>query len=158
LEFLKYWPVLVTLINWLLKSKCMLKLFFLWRYNMIFLLLYIFRETWSYAWKQNILFYFIFLMKTRYLIPDLYLYSIKIQTNIDPNAVKYLWKITDFWKEFFLFFLFFGLGPTRPMWLGWAQLACVAGLGWLTGPRQWPAPFCPCTRNILRVHEQCEGN
>jgi len=41
-----------------------------------------------------ILFYF--LMKTRYLIPDLYLYSIKIQTNIDQNAVKYLRKITDF--------------------------------------------------------------
>ena len=25
-------------------------------------------------------------MKTRYLIPDLYLYNIKIQTNIDQNA------------------------------------------------------------------------
>jgi hypothetical protein len=35
-------------------------------------------------------------MKTIYLIPDLYLYSIKIQTNIDQNAVKYLRKITDF--------------------------------------------------------------
>jgi hypothetical protein len=46
-------------------------------------------------------YYFIFfvLMKTRYLIPDLYLYSIKIQTNIDQNAVKYLWKITDLKKK-----------------------------------------------------------
>jgi hypothetical protein len=58
-----------------------------------------------------------------YLIPDLYLYSIKIQTNIDQNAVKYLRKITDFLKRIFLkCFYFFGLGPTRPAWLGWAQL------------------------------------
>jgi len=47
--------------------------------------------------KHFILFFLIlFLMKTIYLIPDLYLYSIKIQTNIDQNAVKYLRKITDF--------------------------------------------------------------
>jgi len=55
--------------------------------------------------KQNILFYFILfinflfvLTKTRYLIPDLYIYSIKIQTNIDQNALKYMRKITDFSK------------------------------------------------------------
>jgi len=40
-------------------------------------------------------------MKTKYLIPDLYLYSIKIQTNIDQNAVKYLPKMTNFKKDFF---------------------------------------------------------
>jgi len=47
---------------------------------------------------ENKIFYFIYLffLKTRYLIPNLYLYSIKIQTNIDQNAVKYLRKITDF--------------------------------------------------------------
>jgi len=51
---------------------------------------------------ENKTFYFIlFLMKTKYLIPDLYLYSIKIQTNIDQNAVKHLRKITNFKKEFF---------------------------------------------------------
>jgi hypothetical protein len=43
-------------------------------------------------------------MKTKYLILDLYIYSIKIQTNIDQNAAKYLRKITDFWKEFLNFF------------------------------------------------------
>jgi len=51
---------------------------------------------------ENKKFYFIlFLMKTKYFIPDLYLYSIKIQTNIDQNTVKYLRKITNFKKEFF---------------------------------------------------------
>jgi len=39
----------------------------------------------------------------------LYLYSIKIQTNIDQNAVKYLRKITDFFENIFDFF--FRLGP-----------------------------------------------
>jgi len=36
------------------------------------------------------------------LIPDFYLYSIKIQTDIDPNTVMKLRKITDFLKSFFL--------------------------------------------------------
>ena len=66
-------------------------------------------------------YFFFFFTKTRYLIPDLYLYSIKIQTDIDQNAVKYLRKITDFLKECFLKNVFFGLGPTRPMWLGWTK-------------------------------------
>jgi len=64
-----------------------------------------------------IFFYYFFLTKTRYLISDLYLYNIKIQINIYQNAVKYLQKITDFLKEFFLK-NFFGL----------AQPAHVAGL------------------------------
>jgi hypothetical protein len=48
---------------------------------------------------------------------DLYLYSIKIQTNIDQNAVKYLRKIIDFFKRIFFEDFFFGLDPTRPIWL-----------------------------------------
>ena len=35
------------------------------------------------------------------LIPNLYLYSIKMQTNIDQNEVKNLWKITYFLKKKF---------------------------------------------------------
>ena len=52
---------------------------------------------------ENKTFYFMFFvwMKIKYLKPDLYLYSIKIQTDINQNAVKYLRKITDFLKEFF---------------------------------------------------------
>jgi hypothetical protein len=41
-------------------------------------------------------FYYYYLRKTRYLISNLYLYSIKIQTDIDQNAIKYLRKIKDF--------------------------------------------------------------
>jgi hypothetical protein len=51
------------------------------------------------------------------LIPDLYLYSIKIQTNIDQNTVKYLQKITDFFEiNFEEIFFWAGLdlaGPSR---------------------------------------------
>ena len=79
--------------------------------------------------------FFMFWKKPGISIPDLYLYNIKIQTNIDQNAVKYLRKITDFfWNNFWrnFFFLFFGLGWTQPpMWLD---------------------PTKPCTRKILRVH------
>jgi len=41
-------------------------------------------------------FFLFFLRKHGILILDLYLYSIKIQTNIDQNAVKYLRKSTNF--------------------------------------------------------------
>ena len=52
---------------------------------------------WSYAWKQNIFFLKTW-QKPGILIPDLYLYSIKIQSDIDQNAVIDLRKITDFLK------------------------------------------------------------
>jgi hypothetical protein len=48
---------------------------------------------------------------------NMHLYSIKIQTNIDQNAVKYLWKIIDFFEIIFEEFIF-GLGLARPIWLG----------------------------------------
>ena len=44
------------------------------------------------------------------LIPDLYIYNIKIQTNIDQNAVKYLRKITAFFEIIFEDF-FLGVRP-----------------------------------------------
>jgi hypothetical protein len=47
------------------------------------------------------LFIYLFLQKSGILIPDLYLYSIKIQTNIDQNAVKHFHKITDFFEIIF---------------------------------------------------------
>jgi len=46
--------------------------------------------------NKHILFYLFIFIKTKYLILDLYLYSIKIKTNIDQNAAKYLRKIIDF--------------------------------------------------------------
>jgi len=65
---------------------------------MIFFIIYIFLERLGrmHEKKYFILFFLFFLMKIRYLIQDLYLYSIKIQTNINQNTVKYLRKITDF--------------------------------------------------------------
>jgi hypothetical protein len=55
-------------------------------------------------------------------MPDLYLYSIKIQTDIDQNAVKTLQKkITYFFK--ILFEEFFFLGWTQQAWSGhWPKL------------------------------------
>jgi len=100
-------------------------------------------------------------MKTKYLISNLYLYSIKIQTNIDQNAIKYLQKIIDFLKEFFEFFCFWA-GP-NPALCGWAGPSPFVWLGWTqpTQPGHWPKaidPIMPCTRKNLGVHEQCEGN
>jgi hypothetical protein len=67
--------------------------FIVWKYNLKF---FFFEETWPYVWKQNI--FFMFWQKSDILIPDLYLYSKKIQTNNNQNAVKYLQKITYFLK------------------------------------------------------------
>jgi hypothetical protein len=102
-----------------------------------------FRETWPYAWKQNIIF-FMFWQKPDILIPNLYLYSIKIQTNIDQNTVKYLRKITYFFEIFFEE-IFFWRGWAHPGPYGWAGPSHL-----VTGPSQWPNQ--PCTRKILRVH------
>jgi hypothetical protein len=77
--------------------------------------IFYFWETWSYAWKQNILFlyFYIFLWKLGILIPDMYLYSIKIQINIDQNAVKYTRKSQIlFWKYFLNLLIFFGAGSS----------------------------------------------
>jgi len=60
-----------------------------------------FKKTWPYARKQDIFFFdFIifffatFQRKPDILIPDLYLYGIKIQTNIKQNLVeKYVRKL-----------------------------------------------------------------
>ena len=103
---------------------------------------------------ENKTFYFMFFvwMKIKYLKPDLYLYSIKIQTNIDQNAVKYLQKITDFEKNFSKSFFIFGLSPTRPMWLGWTQPP-VHG--------HWPKPVTQTNHARVKLYacmEECEGN
>jgi hypothetical protein len=122
--FWNFWNiglVLVTLINWLLKPKCMLihifEIFFvIWKYNMIFFYLF-FRNL---AVCMKIIFFLMFWWKLGILILDLYLYSIKIQTNIDQNEVKNLRKITDFfWNNFWRKY-FFGLDPA-----GFYLQACV---------------------------------
>jgi hypothetical protein len=144
--------VLVTLINWLLKPKYMLihifEIFFvIWKYNMNFI--YIFLRDLVVCMKTKNIF-FLFWRKPGILIPDLYLYSIKIHTNIDQNTVKYFGKIT---------YLIFFTGSSPPQYWSkynkifwknqifdffcWAQPAPWGGAGprrpgWVTGPNQWP--------------------
>jgi hypothetical protein len=132
--FWNFWNiglVLVTLINWLLKPKCMLihifKIFFvIWKYNMNFFYYYYYLETWPYAWKQK--HSFMSWQKLGILIPDLYIYNIKIQIDIDQNAVKNIRENHKFLKKNLEFF--FGLGPARPMWLGWTQLVSTRKRAW----------------------------
>jgi len=147
LEFLKYWPSSRDFNKLVIKVKMHAKYFLnfsfdVWRYNFYFY----FWETWSYAWKQNILFlyFYIFLWKPSILIPDMYLYTIKIQINIDQNAVKYTRKSQIlFWKYFLNLLIFF--------W-GWVQLGLC---GWarpsspirVTGPTQWPGCLRPACVN-----------
>jgi hypothetical protein len=83
--------VLVTLINWLLKPKCMLKhifffedFFVVWKYNII---VFAFRDL-VVCMKTKTCFFFMFWWKLGILISDLYFYGLKIQTDISQNSVK----------------------------------------------------------------------
>ena len=90
-------------------------------------------EYWPYAWKQNIFFLiniFFCWRKPGILIPNLYLYNIKIQTDIEQNTVIKLQENHKFFEiifEEFLFFIYFfragpsgvhvaGLNPAGLMW------------------------------------------
>ena len=67
-------------------------------------------ETWPYARKQDIFFVF--------LIPNLYIYSIKIQTNIKQKFDrKICGKVIDFSKAFLEIF-WNGLDTTQSFWFG----------------------------------------
>ena len=68
-----------------------------------------------------------FWRKPGILILDLYLYSIKIQNQYWSKYSKIFAENHIFFKRFLKNF-FFGLGPTRPVWLGWTQPPRVAGL------------------------------
>jgi len=139
LKFLKYWPSSHDFNKLVIKAKIHANTYF-WnflccmkiQYDFIF---YFFVFEIFGRMHENKTFYFMFFvwMKIRYLKSDLYLYSIKIQTNIDQNAVKYLRKITDFKKNFSKKFFIFGLGQPGPC--GWAGPShpCTD-----TGPSQSP--------------------
>jgi hypothetical protein len=122
--------VLLNLINWLLKPKCMLKHCFLMyeKHNTVFLAL----RHMAVCIKTYFLFlnFFVFLkvlMKTEYCHIRFCIFSnIKILPDINQNDIKIHRKITKFQKIFFkTFFLFYfgsgpnpaqinGLGRTRP--------------------------------------------
>jgi len=63
-------------------------------------------------------------------MPDLYLYSIKIQTDIDQNAVKTLQKKSHIFLKYFLK-NFFWAGPSPAHVAGWTQQAWSG---------HWPKP------------------
>ena len=148
----------MTLTNWLLKSKCMLKhiifffkIFFLWKYNVIFFLFK--RLAVCMKTKYIFLIFLMFWWKSGILILNLYLYSIKIQTNINQNIVKHLRKnITNF-KWFFEFFWDrpdsaqketrlrsaqneIGQELTRKRTYLWLDSTQRCGLGWCSSPKQ----------------------
>ena len=83
--------------------------------------------------------YFFCWRKTGILIPDLYIYSIKIQTDIDQNTVIKLQKNHKFFEIIFEEFLFFYL---LLFFLGWTQL----------GPRGWAQPSRPHVNSEITFH------
>jgi hypothetical protein len=111
----------MALINWLLKPKCMLIhiLFWnffccvkIWCYNIYIYILERLGRMHENKTFFVIMYFLMFWRKTGILIPDLYLYSIKIQTDIDQNTVIKLQKITYFWNNFWRIFV--RTGQTRP--------------------------------------------
>jgi hypothetical protein len=106
--------------------------FVVWKYNMIFF--FCFLETWSYAWKQRHISFFMFWWKPGILIPDLYFYGIKIQPDINQNDIeKCTGKSQIFPKWFLNFFYFFKL-----IWVGLGQPILI-GAG--PGPSIWAGPL-----------------
>jgi len=128
LEFLKYWPSSRDFNKLVIKVKIHANYFLnfsfdVWRYNFFYFL----RDLTVCMKAKHFIFIF-FLWKPGILIPDLYLYSIKIQTNIDQNAVKYTKKSqTFFWIFFWIYYLFIYL------FFGWVQLV----------PCGWAGPSSP---------------
>jgi len=73
----------------------------------------LFLERFGRMHKNSFLFFSIFWRKPGISIPDLYLYSIKIQSNIDQNEVKILRKITNFFEIIFENFFLAGPSPAH---------------------------------------------
>ena len=128
MAFLKYWPSSRDFNKLVIKAKMHANInfwtFVVWKYDMFF---YIFFERLGRMHKNSTFYFYIFiffLWKPSILIPDLYLYNIKIQTNIDQNAVKqYTRKSQIFLKIFFEFIFIFYFY----FWAG-SSSALVAGL------------------------------
>jgi hypothetical protein len=64
------------------------------------------------------MFFLMFWRKPGILIPDVYFYDVKIQTNIKQNLIKKIrGRITNFWKYFWIFF-WTELDPAHSFWIG----------------------------------------
>jgi len=147
LKILKYWPSSRDFNKLVIKAKMHANTHF-WNFLCYMKIqyeffIYIFERLGRmHENKKNI---FLFWRKPGILIPDLYLYSIKIQTDIDQNTVKYFGKIID---------LIFLLGPARPVGRGWT-------------PQAWLGHWTKLVTRINNlkhawissgVHGLCEGN
>ena len=124
----------MTLINWLLKSKCMINIFWIFlccmkiQYEIIFYFLFYFWETWPYAWKQK--HFFNVLTKTEYFNTEFVSLQYKNTNRYwSKCSKKYTRKSQKKIKNIYLEF-FFRLGPARPMWLGWTQLVSTCKRAW----------------------------
>jgi len=76
-------------------------------------------ETWPYAWKPK--HFFLkkkFWRKPGILIPDLYFYDVKIQTNIKQNLVEEHAEKSQIFKNIYFFELFLDRAGPGPLILG----------------------------------------
>jgi len=124
--------VLLTLINWLLKPKCMLKPLFFWcMKNTIWFFSF---ETLGRMHKNIFFLFFNFfaflevLMKTGYFNTEIVFLWCKIQIDINKNDVeKYTGKFVTFWNKHLKFFK---MGRVKPKYMGWPK----------PGPTTWAQP------------------
>jgi len=102
--------------------------FIVWKYNMIYLFIFWERLGRMHENKIYIYIFFFFWRRPGILLSDLYLYNIKIQTNIDQSAVKNFRKSQMFFfkkrlffeiilkKILFIFIFWAGLDLASPAW------------------------------------------
>jgi len=122
LEFLKYWPSSRDFNKLVIKAKIHANTYFwicfvVWKYNMIF---YFWDLAVCMKTKKYFFYFSMFWWKLGILIPYLYIYGIKIQTNTKQNSVE----------KIFNFFRWAQLEPC-----GWAG---PSNLNPVSGPSQWP--------------------
>jgi len=127
--------VLLTLINWLLKPKCMLKhCFLVYEKNTIWFFSFetlgrMHKNIFSFFYK--LFWYFGILMKTEYFNTWFVFLRRKIQTDIKQNLVKKYTKKLQFFKSIFEKKNFFELG--------WVEFACPC--------KQWVSLLFICNVN-----------
>jgi hypothetical protein len=135
LKILKYWPNSRDFNKLIIKAKMLSNTYFLNFCCMKIWYEFFFWDTWPYAWKQNILFYYYLnvLTKTGYFNTGFISLQYK---NKNQYWSKWSKKFAEnhrfFEKNFFEFFFYFRAGSNP---------AHVAGLDpchLVTGPSQWP--------------------
>ena len=132
MEFLKYWPVLVTLINWLLKPKCMLKpcFFFLKIQYDFFIFYFLFLERLGRMHEKKT---FIFIFLLLLLFTKNQVFNIEFLSLQYKNTNRYWSKCSKIFVEnqrFLKRILF----EENFLFSGWAQ----------PGPCGWAGPSHPC--------------